>query len=205
MEIESRAIEVLERIGIMKGQAVLDFGCGYGAYTIPVAKIVGAQGRVYALDKDREALDTLMLKAGSAGLKNIERMETSGKLEIKLTDEFVDAVLLFDVFHSFYFPKVEDREKLLGEIRRIMKPSAFLSISVWPNLIEPEIGEEIWNADFRLEKEVPETLTYDNKGLETRRILSFRKVRYVPTLVVPNNQSRRSQYEHSGRSYGPKL
>ena len=39
MELESRAIEVLERIGIMRGQAVLDFGCGYGAYTIPVAKI----------------------------------------------------------------------------------------------------------------------------------------------------------------------
>jgi len=52
MEIESRAIELLERIGISKGQTVLDFGCGYGIYTIPVAKIVGKQGRVYALDKE---------------------------------------------------------------------------------------------------------------------------------------------------------
>ena len=65
MEIESRAIELLERIGIRRGQAVLDFGCGYGIYTIPVAKIVGGQGRVYALDKDKEALDALMQKARS--------------------------------------------------------------------------------------------------------------------------------------------
>jgi ubiquinone/menaquinone biosynthesis C-methylase UbiE len=184
MELESRAIEVLERIGIMRGQAVLDFGCGYGAYTIPVAKIVGEQGRVYALDKDKEALDTLMQKAGSAGLKNIKRMETSGELEIKLTDETVDVVLLFDVFHSFYFPRPSDKRRLLGEIRRIMRPSAFLSISVWPNLIEPEIEDEIKNADFHLEKEVPETFTDDNKGFETRRILSFGKSRNVPIIAV---------------------
>ena len=184
MEIESRAIEVLEKIGIMKGQAVLDFGCGYGAYTIPVAKIVDAQGRVYALDKDKQALDTLMQKAGSAGLKNIDRMETSGELEIKLTDETVDVVLLFDVFHSFYFPRPSDRRRLLGEIRRIMKPSAFLSISVWPNLREPEIEGEIRNADFRFEKEIPETLTDGNKDLETRRILNFGKARNVPIIAV---------------------
>ena len=205
MELESRTIELLERIGIRRGQTVLDFDCGYGAYTIPVARIVGAQGRVYALDKDKEALDALMQKTGSAGLINIERMETSGELEIELTDESVDAVLLFDVFHSFYFPQAGDRRRLLSEIYRIMKPSAFIAISVWPNLIEPETEDEIKNADFRLENEVPETLTDGNKDLETRRILNFRKARNVPTLVVPSNQSRRSQYEQDSRSYGSKL
>jgi len=203
MELESRTIELLERIGIRRGQTVLDFGCGYGAYTIPVARIV--EGRVYALDKDKEALDALMQKAGSAGLINIERMETSGELEIELTDESVDAVLLFDVFHSFYFPQAGDRRRLLSEIYRIMKPSAFIAISVWPNLIEPETEDEIKNADFRLENEVPETLTDGNKDLETRRILNFGKARNVPTLVVPSNQSRRSQYEQDSRSYGSKL
>jgi ubiquinone/menaquinone biosynthesis C-methylase UbiE len=184
MEIESRAIELLERIGIRRGQAVLDFGCGYGMYTIPVAKIVGERGKVYALDKDKEALDALMQKAGSACLINIERMETSGELEIELADETVDVVLLFDVFHSFYFPQPGDRRRLLGEIYRIMKPSAFLSISVWPNLIEPESEDEIKNANFRLEKEVPETLTDGNKDLETRIILNFGKARNVPIIAV---------------------
>jgi len=175
MEIESLAIKVLKKLGIRRGQTVLDFGCGYGTYTIPAAKIVGVQGRVYALDKDKEALDELMQKAGSACLINIERMDTSGKPEIELADETVDVVLLFDVFHSFYFPQAGDRRRLLGEIYRVMKSSAFLSISVWPNLIEPESEDEINNANFRLGKEVPETLTDDNKGLETRRILCFRK------------------------------
>jgi len=184
MEIESLAIKLLKRIGIRRGRTVLDFGCGYGMYTIPVAKIAGKQGRVYALDKDKEALDALMQKADSACLTNIERMETSGELEIKLADETVDVVLLFDVFHSFYFPQAGDRRRLLGEIYRIMKPSAFLSISVWPNLIETETEDEIKNANFRLENEVSETLTDGNKGLETRRILSFGKARHVPIIAV---------------------
>jgi ubiquinone/menaquinone biosynthesis C-methylase UbiE len=184
MEIESRAIELLEGIGIRKGQTVLDFGCGYGIYTIPVAKIVGKQGRVYALDKDKEALDTLMQKAGSACLINIERMETSGELEIELADETVDVVIMFDVFHSFYFPQAADRRRLLDEIRRIMKPSGFLSISVWPNLIEPESEDEIKNANFCFAKEVPETLTDGSKDLETRKILNFGKARRVSSIAV---------------------
>jgi len=102
-------------------------------------------------------------------------METPGKLEIELADESVDVVLLFDVFHSFYFPQAGDRRRLLSEIYRIMKTSAFLSISVWPNLMEPEAEDEIKNADFRLEKEISETLTDKNKYLETRRILNFSK------------------------------
>jgi len=175
MEQESRVFEVLEQIGIKRGQTVLDFGCGYGTYTIPVAIIVAEQGTVYALDKDKVALDKLMQEAESMDLKNIERMGTSGELEIEPTDESADVILLFDVFHPFYFPQAEDRRRLLGEIHRIMKPSAFLSISVWPNLTEPETEDEIRNADFRLEKEVPEMLTDENKGPETHRFLNFRK------------------------------
>jgi uncharacterized protein (DUF1684 family) len=46
MELESQAIEVLERIGIMRGQAVLDFNQAYNpwcvyseAYTCPFVSV----------------------------------------------------------------------------------------------------------------------------------------------------------------------
>ena len=45
--------KLLREVGIKKGQTVLDFGCGKGNYTIPVAKIVGQDGFVYALDKSK--------------------------------------------------------------------------------------------------------------------------------------------------------
>ena len=190
--LDSQVLELLRRIGVKKGQTVLDFGCGYGAYTIPVAEIVGEQGKVYALDKDKKALDALMQREESAGLKNIDRMATSGELEIGLTNESVDVVLMFDVFHSFYFPETEDRRRLLMEIRRVMKPSAFLAISVWPNLVDPETGDEIESAGFRFEKVISEELGSNNKDLGTRRILNFRKERQALSLA---NQYKRRQYE----------
>jgi len=173
MDLELRAIEVLQQLGIRKGQTVLDFGCGSGTYTIPTAKIVGKEGRVYALDKDKEALDKVVQKAESAGLENIERIDTLGELTINLTGESVDVVLLFDVFHSYYFSQANDRRRLLNEIYRIMKPFAF--VSLWPKHMESEAKGEVESANFCLESEYSGTLIHDNKDRERGQILNFKK------------------------------
>jgi len=157
----------------VEGQLVLDFGCGSGTYTIAAAKIVGEQGRIYALDKDKEALDELMQKAESVGLKNIEGMETSGKIEIDLADDSTDVVLLFDVFHHHYFPQVAERKRLLEEIYRILKSDGF--ISVWPKHMESEAEDEIRNANFYLERESSEMLIHDDNDRERGQILNFKK------------------------------
>jgi tRNA A58 N-methylase Trm61 len=106
MDLESQAFEVLQRAGITRGQIVLDFGCGSGMYTIPAAKIVGEQGRVYALDKDKQALDELMQKAKSTGLRNIERMDTPfisvwpKHMESEAKDEIKNAKFYLEKEHS---------------------------------------------------------------------------------------------------------
>jgi len=164
--LELRVLERLQQNGIMRGQAVLDFGCGSGTYIITAAKIAGEQGRVYASDKGKEALGELMQKAVPDSLKNMKRRKTPGKLEIYLADDSIDVALLYDVFHSFYILQAEDRPRLPGEIYRIMKPAVFISISVWPNLIEPQTEDELNDADFVLEKGTPRTPIYDNKNLK---------------------------------------
>jgi len=55
----------LRAVGVRGGLTVLDFGCGSGNYTIPVAELVGATGRVYAVDQDRWKLRALMERAES--------------------------------------------------------------------------------------------------------------------------------------------
>jgi len=171
--LELTAIEILKRIGIKMGQIVLDFGCGSGTYTIPVAKIVGKKGRVYALDKDNNALDNLMRKATLGRLENVRRMATSGDVIIELPDESVDVTLLFDVFHRYYFPQIADRRKLMDEIYRITKTQGFLS--VWPKHMESEVKGEIEGANFYLEKEYRGTLIHDNEDIETGKVMNFRK------------------------------
>jgi len=170
---EPNVIKILQTIGIKRGQTVLDFGCGSGTYTIPVAKIVGKKGKVYALDKDKNALDNLMQKANLTHLENIRRMATLGELKIELADESVDAVLVFDVFHDYYFPQIDDRKRLMGEIYRITKANGF--ISVWPKHMESEVRGEIERADFYLEKEYVGTLIHDDKDIETGKVMNFKK------------------------------
>lgn len=171
--LELTVTKTLEKIGIKNGQTVLDFGCGSGTYTIPVAKIVGKEGKVYALDKDKKALDNLMKKATLGGLRNIRGMATSGELGIALPDESVDAVLVFDVLHHYYFPKVEDRRRLMGEIYRITKTNGF--VCVWPKHMGPEVREEIEGVNFYLEREYVGTLIHDKKDIETGKVMKFRK------------------------------
>ena len=171
--LEQKAIEIMRRIGIKNGQTVLDFGCGSGTYTIPVAKIVGKKGKVYALDKDKNALDDLMNKAELGRLKNIGRMATSGELRIELPDKSVDITLLFDVFHRYYVPQMSDRKRLLDEIYRITKTEGF--VSVWPKHMEAEVRGEIEAANFYLEDEFLGTLIHDNKDIETGKVINFRK------------------------------
>jgi ubiquinone/menaquinone biosynthesis C-methylase UbiE len=173
MDLEAHPFEVLEKAGIKRGKTILDFGCGSGTYTIPAAKIVGEKGIVYALDKDKKVLDELMQKAESVGLRNIKRIDASGKLKIPLEDESVDIVLLYDVFHSYYFSQVADRKKLLEDVYRVSKPDAF--ISVWPKHMESEAKEEIESANFYLEREYSGMLIHDDEDIEKGKVLNFRK------------------------------
>lgn len=167
--------EVLRKIGVKKGKTILDWGCGRGYYIIPAAKIVGKEGKVYALDKNKEALDEVMEKAKSGDLKNIERMETSGELKVALGDESVDIVLLYDVLHFYYFSGVEDRRRLLDEVHRILKPGGLLS--VYPKHMEIEqLRAEIERANFHIEREYSQILLVHEEKLQRGRILNFKKM-----------------------------
>ena len=180
MELESQAAEVLKAVGINKGHIALDFGCGSGTYTIPAARLVGEEGKVYALDKDKKALDKLMQKAKSEGLRNVERIDTSGEPRIKLADESIDVVLLFDILHYYYFPRVEDRRQLLSEIYRVLKPNATLSLypTHLQSFMEPKlenVKREIYEANFYLESEYSGMLLAHDNSLEKGQVLNFRK------------------------------
>ena len=75
--------------------------------------------------------------------------------------ESVDIVLLYDVFHSYYFSQVADRRKLLEEVYRVSKRDAISS--VWPKHMESKAKEEIENANFYLEREYFGTLIHDDE------------------------------------------
>jgi len=173
--LEGKGERILRKIGIRKGQTVLDFGCGSGAYTVPVARIVSEEGIVYALDRDKRALDELMQRAELEGLRNIRRMDTSGEVAIRLDDESVDVVLLYDIF--WYFPLSDSRlTKLLAEVYRVSRRQAL--ISVIPKHINSEqFKDKMEKAGFQLKKKNAETIIHDG-AFERGQILNFVKKYY---------------------------
>jgi ubiquinone/menaquinone biosynthesis C-methylase UbiE len=173
--LQSDGESLLRGIGLRGGQTVLDFGCGSGNYAIPAARIVGRKGKVYALDKKSrgmwpgEGLVELKSRAESWGFSNIEAVKTSGELELGLGEESVDFVILYDVLHDYYFPDASERENLLSELHRVLKPEGILSF--YPG--DPELAgnsrelevliREIQHSGFRLVKRYECRLLHENK------------------------------------------
>ncbi len=62
---------LLGRLGLAAGMKVLDAGCGPGRLTIPLAKIVGPDGSVVALDPQPAMLERLEGRLRAEGLKNV--------------------------------------------------------------------------------------------------------------------------------------
>jgi len=57
--------------GIREGTTFVDYGCGPGRYTLPFARLAGASGRVYAVDVQELALETVRRKAQGAQFGHI--------------------------------------------------------------------------------------------------------------------------------------
>ncbi len=106
---------------LAEGMTVADFGAGSGAYTFAMASRVGATGRVYAIDVQKELLTRLDREVKSQGPKNIVNIEIIwADLErsggSKLADNSVDLVLIANLLFQ-----VTGKYALALEAKRILK------------------------------------------------------------------------------------
>ncbi len=177
---EKEGIKFLSKIGIKKGQKVLDFGARIGHYSIPIATVVGNKGSVYALDKNKEPLDELKRKAKAQRLKNIALIKTNGSLETGLENNSVDATLAYDVLHL-----IDNRKKLYKEIHRVLQKNGLFSVYPKHNkLDQPEQGlknldpkdviKEIEAHNFYFEAKHCGLISHDD-FLNEGCVLNFRK------------------------------
>lgn len=103
---------------------VVDFGCGYGTFAIPAARIV--RGTVHAVDVEPDMTGVTQAKADAEGLQNVQvYLRDFVSDGTGLPPSSVDYAMLFNILHA------ERPEVLLGEAWRILAPGGLLGIIHW--------------------------------------------------------------------------
>ena len=100
---------------VKPGMTVLDFGCGFGHYSIGMAKLVGKSGKVVAVDLQDKMLEMMMKRAAKAGVADIIYPHKSDPLRIGYTGK-VDFAVSGHVLHE-----APDLRESLREIFSLLK------------------------------------------------------------------------------------
>ena len=108
--------QVMAALALKKGERVADIGAGSGYFTIPVAKAVGPEGVVWALDIEPFMVDTVEKRARENKLKNVKPMLVE-KDDPKLPPGGVDTVLMVDTYHY-----VKNRAEYAKKLRAGLAP-----------------------------------------------------------------------------------
>jgi len=145
--------EIVNEVGIKPGFKVLDYGCGPGGYVLPVSKAIGQSGKLYALDALPIAIDMVKKIVAKNNLENVETILSN--CATGLSDEELDVVLLYDVFHD-----LDQQNEVLNELDRVLKLNGTLSFSDH-HMKENDIIQKLTVTGlFKLQKKDKHTYTF---------------------------------------------
>ena len=176
-EIFRRRRQIVEQLGLRPGMAVADVGAGTGLFVGPLARAVGPEGTVYAVEVSRRFLEHLRTRVRKEALSRVRVVEGKER-STGLAAASIDLALLCDVYHHFEYPK-----SMLASLHSALRPGGTLvvidferipgSSSDWVlehmRAGKSEFVDEIEQAGFVLEEEV------QIDGLVENYTLRFRK------------------------------
>lgn len=177
-ELADNKKRTYELMRVKLGQAVLDVGCGPGSDTIPMAHIVGAEGRVEGIDYDQEMLDSANQKAEQEGVSDWVTHQLAEATQLPFDDNTFDSCRSERVFQHLLDP-----EAVLAEMIRVTKPGGWIVIfdadwsSVSVDTQEIDIGWKIRRF----------TADHNHNGYSGRRLygqFKLQKLQEVSTEVI---------------------
>jgi len=133
--------KIVHEFGFLPGQKVADFGAGSGHYSLALSRLLGSEGRVFAIDLQREILVRLKKLVAEAGRENVDTI--IGDVEIPrgttLGDGVVDGVVLSNIFFQLADPK-----GAVEEAKRVIKPNGKICIVEWSDKFNEEKMKELF-------------------------------------------------------------
>src|SRR6056297_1655628 len=144
--------EILKQTNIQPGDHVVDYGCGPGRFTIPLAQMVGNKGKVFAVDINPIAFEKVKNKAKTENLENVEYIDGHN---IKMIEkESIDVVILYDTLHD-----LNDMRGTVKSISGMLKTGGYLSFKDH-TLKKQCIKEMTANLPLNLERENEKTIEF---------------------------------------------
>jgi ubiquinone/menaquinone biosynthesis C-methylase UbiE len=117
--------EILIKAGLKIKDIFLDIGCGIGYFSIPASRIIGIEGKVFALDTSSEMLEELKRRIYKKNIKNIIPI-FSEPYRFPLDSNVGTFALISNVLHE-----VEDKISFLEETNRVLIRCGTLCIVEW--------------------------------------------------------------------------
>jgi len=178
LERESRAREerpelLLRELTLLPGMTVADIGAGTGYYTWQLAKRVGPDGRVYAVDVQPEMIAILASQMAKRGVRNV--VSVLGKeTTVKLPQASVDLAIMVDVYHELAYPSevldsIVDALKPGGRVVFVEYRAEDPAIAIKPlhKMSEPQIRREATAHGLKWERSI--------ESLPIQHAIVFRK------------------------------
>ncbi len=129
---------VLDWVGLIAGEQVLELGPGPGIFTVDTANRLGEKGHLIVVDIQPEMITQVDERINQAGLDNVET-HVATAYNLPLATESLDRAFMVAVLSE-----IPDPHRALVELHRVIKPGGVLSIT-----------EEFMDPDYRF---LPETV-----------------------------------------------
>jgi len=113
---------VLDHLQTRPGDVVADIGAGTGYFTLLLAKRVGKEGIVYAVDVEQQMVDLVVKRAKKEGYANVKAILASFD-DPGLPKGAIDLVFICDTYLFF-----ENREEYLLKLRDRLKNGGRLAV-----------------------------------------------------------------------------
>lgn len=114
--------KVLESLDLRPGTIVADLGAGGGYFTFRLAERVGADGRVYAVDIDRDMNDLIADRAKKDGASNVETV-LARRDDAQLPATGVDLIFTVNTYHH-----IDNRVAYFSNLRKSLRPKGRIAI-----------------------------------------------------------------------------
>jgi len=116
--------EILQLLSFPMAGDVVDFGCGYGTFTLAAATLT--TGTVYGIDIEPEMVRATAKRAEEAGLRNVRVIERDFVAEgAGLPAKSCGYAMLFNILHA------EDAVALLRKAYDVLRPGGFVAVIHW--------------------------------------------------------------------------